>query len=115
MAPGTQSVALYSKLAIDRGEGSVFAKTSTEKGLDLLAGVWCARGLRAHPKYVAGRQRQDRARHVGSFLLRMHRAAMVELIRAVTPATKRHAVYSRRRGGGRSGRAASALATGSPS
>ncbi len=84
MAPGTQSVALYSKLAIDRGEGAVLYDVDGNAYVDLLAGVGVAALGYAHPKYVAGMQRQIARVHVGSFTTE-HRAALVELIAHVTP------------------------------
>src|SRR5258708_20194467 len=84
MAPGTQSVALYSKLAIDRGEGAVLYDVDGNAYVDLLAGVGVAALGYAHPKYVAGMQRQIARVHVGSFTTE-HRAALVELIAHITP------------------------------
>jgi 4-aminobutyrate aminotransferase-like enzyme len=84
LAPGTQSVALYSKLAIDRGEGAVLYDVDGNAYVDLLAGVGVAALGYAHPKYVAGMQRQIARVHVGSFTTE-HRAALVELIAHITP------------------------------
>jgi 4-aminobutyrate aminotransferase-like enzyme len=53
LAPGTQSVALFSQLAIDRGEGAVLYDVDGNRYVDLLAGVGVASLGYAHPKYVA--------------------------------------------------------------
>jgi len=39
LAPGTQSVALFSQLSIDRGEGAVLYDVDGNSYIDLLAGV----------------------------------------------------------------------------
>jgi len=42
LAPGTQSVALFSRLAIERGEGAVLYDVDGNSYIDLLAGVGVA-------------------------------------------------------------------------
>ena len=56
LAPGTQSVALFSQLAIDRGEGALLYDVDGNRYVDLLAGVGVASIGYAHPKYVAAMQ-----------------------------------------------------------
>src|SRR5256885_216128 len=56
LAPGTQSVALFSQLSIDRGEGAVLYDVDGNRYIDLLAGVGVASLGYAHPKYVAAMQ-----------------------------------------------------------
>lgn len=84
LAPGTQSVALFSQLAIDRGEGAVLYDVDGNGYIDLLAGVAVASLGYAHPKYVAALQRQVARVHVGSFTSE-HRAALVQLLAELTP------------------------------
>jgi 4-aminobutyrate aminotransferase / (S)-3-amino-2-methylpropionate transaminase / 5-aminovalerate transaminase len=84
LAPGTQSVALFSQLAIDHGEGAVLYDVDGNRYVDLLAGVAVASIGYAHPKYVAAMQRQIARVHVGSFTTE-HRAALVKLIAELTP------------------------------
>jgi 4-aminobutyrate aminotransferase/(S)-3-amino-2-methylpropionate transaminase len=84
LAPGTQSVALFSQLAIDRGEGAVLYDVDGNGYIDLLAGVGVASLGYAHPKYVAAMQRQIARVHVGSFTSE-HRAALVRLLAELTP------------------------------
>ncbi len=84
LAPGTQSVALFSQLTIDRGEGAVLYDVDGNRYIDLLAGVGVASLGYAHPKYVAAMQRQVARVHVGSFTSE-HRAALVQLLAQLTP------------------------------
>jgi len=84
LAPGTQSVALFSQLCIDRGEGAVLYDVDGNRYIDLLAGVGVASLGYAHPKYVAGLQRQIARVHVGSFTTE-HRAALVRLLAELAP------------------------------
>jgi len=84
LAPGTQSVALFSRLAFDRGQGAVLWDVDGNRYVDLLAGVGVASLGYAHPKYVRAIQDQVARLHVGSFTS-ASRAALVALIAEVTP------------------------------
>ena len=84
LAPGTQSVALFSQLCMDHGEGAMLYDADGNRYIDLLAGVGVASLGYAHPKYVAALQRQVARIHVGSFTTE-HRAALVKLIAELTP------------------------------
>ncbi len=84
LAPGTQSVALFSKLCMDRGEGAVLWDLDGNRYVDLLAGVGVASLGYAHPRYVAEMTRQLERVHVGSFTSE-HRAALVKLIAGLAP------------------------------
>jgi 4-aminobutyrate aminotransferase / (S)-3-amino-2-methylpropionate transaminase / 5-aminovalerate transaminase len=84
LAPGTQSVALFSKLCMDRGEGAVLWDVDGNRYVDLLAGVGVASLGYAHPRYVAEMTRQLERVHVGSFTSE-HRAALVQLIARLAP------------------------------
>ena len=84
LAPGTQSVALFSKLCMDRGEGAVLWDLDGNRYVDLLAGVGVASLGYAHPRYVAEMTRQLERVHVGSFTSE-HRAALVKLIARLAP------------------------------
>jgi len=84
LAPGTQSVALFSQLCIDRGEGAVLYDVDGNAYIDLLAGVGVASLGYAHPKYVAAMQKQVARIHVGSFTTE-NRAALVKLLAELTP------------------------------
>src|SRR5438876_9092891 len=84
LAPGTQSVALFSKLCMDRGEGALLWDIDGNRYIDLLAGVGVASLGYAHPRYVAELTKQLERVHVGSFTSE-HRAALVKLIAEVAP------------------------------
>jgi 4-aminobutyrate aminotransferase-like enzyme len=84
LAPGTQSVALFSRLCIDRGEGATLIDIDGKRYTDLLAGVGVAALGYAHPKFVAAMQKQVAKIHVGSFTSE-NRAALVRLLAEITP------------------------------
>lgn len=84
LAPGTQSVALFSQLCIDHGAGAILYDVDGNRYIDLLAGVGVASLGYAHPKYVAALQRQVARIHVGSFTTE-HRAALVKLLADLAP------------------------------
>jgi 4-aminobutyrate aminotransferase-like enzyme len=84
LAPGTQSVALFTRLTMDRGEGAFLYDVDGNRYIDLLAGVGVASLGQAHPTYVAARQRPVARVHVGSFTSE-HRAALVAQLAAVAP------------------------------
>src|SRR5437867_13276523 len=84
LAPGTQSVALFSKLCMDRGEGAILWDVDGNRYVDLLAGVGVASLGYAHPRYVAEMTKQLERVHVGSFTPE-HPAALVKLIAGIAP------------------------------
>ncbi len=84
LAPGTQSVALFSRLSFDRGEGAVLWDVDGNRYVDLLAGVGVASLGYAHPKYVKAIQDQVARIHVGSFTS-ASRTELVKLLAEVTP------------------------------
>ena len=84
LAPGTQSVALYSRLAFDRGEGAVLIDVDGNRYVDLLAGVGVASLGYAHPKYVAALSKQVGRIHIGSFTSE-HRSVLVKLLADLAP------------------------------
>src|SRR3989449_11570206 len=51
LAPGTQSVALFSQLCIERGEGAVLYDADGNRYIELLAGVGVTSPGYAHPKH----------------------------------------------------------------
>ena len=84
LAPGAQSVALFSQICIDHGSGATLYDADGNRYIDLLAGVGVASLGYAHPKYVAALQRQVARIHVGSFTTE-HRAALVKLLAELAP------------------------------
>src|SRR6266567_1312216 len=67
IAPGLQTIALLSELAIERGLGSTLVDCDGNTYLDLNAGVSVASLGHAHPRYVAAVGEQLEAVTVGSF------------------------------------------------
>src|SRR5262249_29246317 len=84
IAPGLQTIALLSELAIDRGRGATLTDLDGRTFLDLNAGVSVASLGHAHPRYVAALTRQLEAVTVGSFTSRP-RAELVRLIADLAP------------------------------
>jgi 4-aminobutyrate aminotransferase-like enzyme len=84
LAPGTQSVALHSRLCLDRGQGARLYDVDGKRYIDLMAGVGVASIGYAHPRYVAALSEQLGRVHVGSFTTR-NRAELVRLIAELAP------------------------------
>jgi 4-aminobutyrate aminotransferase/(S)-3-amino-2-methylpropionate transaminase len=85
IAPGVQTIALLSQLAIARGSGATLTDLDGRTYLDLNAGVSVASLGHAHPKYVAAVTKQLEAVSVGSFTSQP-RAELVKLIAELVPA-----------------------------
>src|ERR1700680_3258872 len=84
IAPGLQTIALLSELAIERGRGATLTDFDGRTYIDLNAGVSVASLGHAHPKYVAALTKQLEAVTVGSFTSRA-RAELVRLIAELAP------------------------------
>lgn len=84
IAPGLQTIALLSELAIDYGKGATLTDLDGKTYLDLNAGVSVASLGHAHPRYIAALTQQLQAVSVGSFTSRP-RTALVRLIAQLTP------------------------------
>src|SRR5256714_2693213 len=84
IAPGVQTIALLSHLAIARGNGATLTDLDGRTYLDLNAGVSVASLGHAHPKYVAAVTKQLEAVSVGSFTSQP-RAELVKLIAELVP------------------------------
>jgi 4-aminobutyrate aminotransferase-like enzyme len=84
IAPGLQTIALLSEMAIDRGRGSTLVDLDGNSYLDLNAGVSVASIGHAHPRYVAALTAQLQAVTVGSFTSRA-RAELCALIARLAP------------------------------
>jgi 4-aminobutyrate aminotransferase/(S)-3-amino-2-methylpropionate transaminase len=84
IAPGLQTIALLSELAIERGRGSTLTDLDGNDYLDLNAGVSVASLGHAHPRYVAALGDQLGRVSVGSFTSRP-RAELVRLIADLAP------------------------------
>jgi 4-aminobutyrate aminotransferase / (S)-3-amino-2-methylpropionate transaminase / 5-aminovalerate transaminase len=84
IAPGIQTIALLSQLAIAHGRGATLTDLDGRTYLDLNAGVSVASLGHAHPRYVAALTKQLEAVSVGSFTSEP-RAELVRLIAKLTP------------------------------
>ena len=84
IAPGLQTIALLSELAIDNGRGATLTDLDGNVYLDLNAGVSVASLGHAHPRYVAALAAQLEAVSVGSFTSRP-RAELTRLIARIAP------------------------------
>ncbi len=84
IAPGVQTIALLSELAIAHGAGATLTDLDGRTYLDLNAGVSVASLGHAHPRYVAALTKQLRAVSVGSFATEA-RAELVRLIAQLAP------------------------------
>lgn len=84
IAPGLQTIALLSELAIERGSGATLTDLDGHTYLDLNAGVSVASLGHAHPRYIAALLQQLEAVSVGSFTSRP-RAELVRLIAQLAP------------------------------
>jgi 4-aminobutyrate aminotransferase-like enzyme len=84
IAPGLQTIALLSELAIDHGRGSTLTDLDGNTYLDLNAGVSVASLGHAHPRYVSAMTEQLAAVTVGSFTSRT-RASLSKLIASLAP------------------------------
>jgi 4-aminobutyrate aminotransferase/(S)-3-amino-2-methylpropionate transaminase len=84
IAPGLQTIALLSELAIERGKGCTLTDLDGNTYLDLNAGVSVASLGHAHPTYVAALSAQLAAVTVGSFTTRA-RTELAKLFAELTP------------------------------
>src|SRR5436190_3708924 len=84
IAPGLQTIALLSELAVERGRGATLTDVDGRTYLDLNAGVSVASLGHSHPRYVAALTAQLEKVTVGSFTSRP-RAELVRLIAELAP------------------------------
>jgi 4-aminobutyrate aminotransferase-like enzyme len=84
IAPGYQSFALYSGLAMARGSGSKLYDEDGNEYIDFIAGVAVGSVGHCHPHYVEALKRQAERLTFGSFTTET-RARFLELMASVTP------------------------------
>ena len=84
MAPGLQSVALFSGIAVDRGEGCKIIDEDGNEYLDFIAGVGVGSVGHSHPHYVKTLKAQVDKITFGSFTTQ-NRARFLSLLASVTP------------------------------
>jgi 4-aminobutyrate aminotransferase-like enzyme len=71
IAPGVQTIATLSRLAMAKGEGCIVEDADGNRYIDFFAGVAVASLGYNHPKYVRAIQEQVAKIHVGSFTSRV--------------------------------------------
>ncbi len=84
IAPGNQSIALLSKLTIEKGEGCKITDSDGNQYLDLNVGVSVASLGYTHPKYVKALSEQLTKVTIGSYTTKA-RLALVKLIAEIAP------------------------------
>ena len=84
IAPGFQSFALYSGLAMARGQGSTLIDEDGNEYLDFIAGISIGSVGHCHPHYVDALKRQVETLTFGSFTTET-RAKFLDLLASVTP------------------------------
>lgn len=84
MAPGLQSIALYSGLAMARGEGCTLTDEDGNRYLDFMAGIGVGSIGYTHPHYVEAMKAQIERLTFGSFTTE-NRARFLTLLASITP------------------------------
>lgn len=84
MAPGLQSIALYSGLAMARGNGCKLVDADGNEYLDFIAGIGVGSVGHCHPHYVEALKRQVERLTFGSFTTET-RTRFLERLASVTP------------------------------
>ncbi|MFH1619803.1 MAG: aminotransferase class III-fold pyridoxal phosphate-dependent enzyme [bacterium] len=84
IAPGIQSIALFSQVAMDHGSGALLVDADGNEYIDFFAGVGVASLGHAHRKYVRALQDQVARISVGSFVTE-NRAKFCRLLAEMTP------------------------------
>ncbi|PYN96711.1 MAG: aspartate aminotransferase family protein [Candidatus Rokuibacteriota bacterium] len=84
VAPGLQSFALYSGLAMARGEGCTLIDVDGNRYIDFIAGIGVGSVGHCHPHYVDSLKRQVEQLTFGSFTTEA-RAKLLELLASMTP------------------------------
>ncbi len=84
MAPGLQSIALYSQIAVDHAKGCVLTDVDGNEYLDFIAGIAIGSLGHCHPHYVQRLKEQLERVTFGSFTTET-RAHFLNLVRALLP------------------------------
>lgn len=84
MTPGLQSIALFSKIAMEKGSGATLEDVDGKKYIDFVAGIGVASIGYSHPVYAKAMAEQLGKVHVGSFTTR-HRAEFVKNLASIAP------------------------------
>src|SRR5258708_4508706 len=92
IAPGTQTIATLSQLAMEKGEGCMIQDVDGNRYIDFFAGVAVSSLGYNHPKYVKAMQEQVAKIHVGSFATKV-RADLSKLLSEIGPGDVHRAQY----------------------
>ena len=84
MAPGLQSIALYSQIAVDRAKGCIITDVDGREYLDFIAGIAVGSLGHCHPHYVKRLKEQLDKVTFGSFTTET-RARFLELVGGLLP------------------------------
>jgi 4-aminobutyrate aminotransferase / (S)-3-amino-2-methylpropionate transaminase / 5-aminovalerate transaminase len=84
MAPGLQSIALYSQIAVDRAKGCIITDVDGREYLDFIAGIAVGSLGHCHPHYVKRLKEQLDRVTFGSFTTET-RARFLELVGGLLP------------------------------
>ena len=84
MAPGLQSFALYSGLAMARGRGARLYDEDGQSYIDFIAGIAVGSVGHCHPRYIEALKAQAERLTFGSFTTEA-RAKFLELLASITP------------------------------
>ncbi len=84
MAPGLQSIALYSQIAVERAKGCIITDVDGKEYLDFIAGVAVGSLGHSHPHYVKRLKEQLDKATFGSFTTET-RARFLELVGGLLP------------------------------
>lgn len=84
IAPGLQSIALFSRIAMERGKGARLYDIDGNAYLDFTAGIGVASVGHAHPRYVRAIQEQVGRLVVGSFTTE-NRVAFLKRFASIAP------------------------------
>jgi len=84
MAPGLQSIALYSQIAVDRAKGCIITDVDGKEYLDFIAGIAVGSLGHCHPHYVKRLKEQLDRVTFGSFTTEI-RARFLELVGGLLP------------------------------
>jgi 4-aminobutyrate aminotransferase / (S)-3-amino-2-methylpropionate transaminase / 5-aminovalerate transaminase len=84
MAPGLQSIALYSQLAVDHAQGCTIVDADGAEYLDFIAGIAVGSLGHGHPRYVEKLREQLGRATFGSFATE-NRARFLNVLRSVLP------------------------------
>ncbi|MBI3548966.1 MAG: aspartate aminotransferase family protein [Elusimicrobia bacterium] len=94
MTPGLQSIALLSKITIERGHGAILEDADGREYIDFVAGVCVASVGHAHPEYVRAISEQAARVSIGSFTTRNRLDFVKRLARVAPEGLDRVQLYS---------------------